>query len=120
MRRQLFLLCSDLQIVFLPEGVPPPVSLQPGKIEVLLSFRYLQIFDERDDGFVAELSLVVPAVGDHLFLCLGLQTDFLQYGHPVLVSLAQQIVEENLRKYSNVRLRFHYVWKITHTLGVRL
>ena len=119
MRCQLFLLSSDLQIVFLPEGVPPTVGLQPGKIEILLSLRYLQIFDERDDGLVAELSLVVPAVGDHLLLGLGLQADFTQYRHPVLVSLAQQIIEENLWKYSNYRGSV-IVWKITHTLGVRL
>ena len=102
MRCQLFLLCRDLQIVFLPKRVPPSVGLQPGEAELLLSLRDLQILHERDDGLVAQLSLVLPAEGDHLVLGLRLQADFAQYGHSVLVSLAQQIVEENLRKCLNI------------------
>ena len=103
MRCQLFLLCSDLQIVFLPEGIPPPVGLQSGEAELQVSLRYLQIFHQRDDGLVAQLGLVVPAVGDHLILGLHLQADFAQNGHPVAVSFAQQIIEENLRRKSSIR-----------------
>ena len=118
MRCQLFLLSCDLQIVFLPEGIPPPVSLQPGEAEFHLSLRYLQIFHERDDGLVAQLGLVLPAVGDHLLLGLRLQADFAQDGHSVAVSLAQQIIEENLRK--NVNIIEASLLSEQLTFGVRL
>ena len=120
MRCQLFLLCSDLQIVLLPEGVPPPVGLQSGEAELHLALGYLQIFHERDDGLVAELSLVLPAVGDHLVLGLRLQADFAQYRHPVAVSLPQQIIEENLRRNSNIRGCIIIMNISQLTFGVRL
>ena len=92
--------------MFLPEGVPPPVGLEPAKVEVpglgVLGAAELQLPDQVDDGAVAELVLVLLAVGDHLLLVLGLQVHLGQDGHPVLVSLPQQVVEQNLnRRHSN-------------------
>ena len=117
---QLFLLCRDLQIVFLPEGIPPPVGLQSGEAELQVSLRDLQIFHQRDDGLVAELSLVLPAVRDHLVLGLRLRADFAQYRHPVAVSLPQQIIEENLRRNSNIRGSIIIMNISQLTFGVRL
>ena len=92
--------------MFLPEGVPPPVGLEPAEVEVpglgVLGAAELQLPDQVDDGAVAELVLVLLAVGDHLLLVLRLQVHLGQDGHPVLVSLPQQVVEQNLnRRHSN-------------------
>ena len=103
----LFLLGRDLQIMFLPEGVPPPVGLEPAEVEVpglgVLGAAELQLPDQVDDGSVAELVLVLLAVGDHLLLVLRLQVHLGQDGHPVLVSLPQQVVEQNLNRTHSLK-----------------
>ena len=87
---RLFLLSSDFQIMLLPEGVPPPVSLQPAQAELCPAHRSpLELPDQVDHGAVAELLLVVPAESDHLGLPLGAEVNLGQDGQAVLVSLAQ-------------------------------
>ena len=79
----LFLLGCDLQIMFLPECVPPPVRLEPAEVEVRglgVGAAELQLPDQVDDGAVAELVLVLLAVADHLLLLLGLQIHLGQDG----------------------------------------
>ena len=56
----------------------------------------LKLADEVDDGAVAELVLVVAAVGDHLLLPDRAQRHLGQDGHPVFVCLAQQRVKQYL------------------------
>ena len=93
--------------MFLPEGVPPPVGLEPAEVEVpglgVLGAAELQLPDQVDDGAVAELVLVLLAVGDHLLLVLGLQVHLGQDGHPVLVSLPKQVVEQNLNRTHSIQ-----------------
>ena len=102
--------------MFLPEGVPPPVRLEPAEVEVRglgVGAAELQLPDQVDDGAVAELVLVLLAVADHLLLVLGLQVPLGQDGHPVLVSLSQQVVEQNLhRRHSKNMNMTHLLSKL--------
>ena len=101
---RLFLLCCDFQIMLLPEGIPPPVGLQPAQAELHLPrprWR-LELPDQVDDGAVAELLLVVPAERDHLLLALLAEVHLGQDGQTVLVSLAQQTVKQDLKTETQI------------------
>ena len=98
---RLFLLRCDFQIMFLPEGVPPPVRLELAETELprrVARGAALQLPHQVDHGAVAELLLVVPAEGDHLRLLLIAEVHLGQDGQPVLVSLAKQAIKQDLQQ----------------------
>ena len=82
--------------MLLPEGVPPPVRLQPTEREVRLPRPGLELPHQVDHGAVAELLLVVAAEGDHLGLPLQVEVHLGQNTQSVLVSLTQEAVKQNL------------------------
>ena len=91
--------------MFLPEGVPPPVGLEPAETELRLPRRDawgapLELPHQVDHGAVAELLLVVPAECDHLGLLLGAEVHLGQDGQSVLVSLAKQAIKQDLENKS--------------------